>query len=234
MAQTKESQIRSYLINEIVNGKLSEGKRLPSETQLSIKFDCSRTTARNALRVLLSAGLIESSRGKQYVVSIRENSTGFLSPNRIYGTTRSTTELIDIKDIVIDKIWLTSTIFYKKMFDKENVHALRKRYFDGEKLIVEQYTFINKEFCQKIDVEAIKKSIFQYIDSLNVGVNHSNEFVIFSEEKAHQPKASKFGWGKPYPMIATTLENKETWVEFSIKWVDKTRFKFNSYHKIFK
>lgn len=54
-----ESQIRAA----ILSGKFRKGDRLPSETQLAKDFAASRSTIREALRALATAGLITTSPG---------------------------------------------------------------------------------------------------------------------------------------------------------------------------
>ena len=49
---------------QIVEGALTEGQRLPPEDDLTVQFGVARTTLREALRVLESQGLLEIRRGR--------------------------------------------------------------------------------------------------------------------------------------------------------------------------
>jgi len=64
----KAERIVEEVGNEIREGKLKEGGRLPSERELAEMFRVSRMTARNALQTLLSGGLIASYPGRGYFV----------------------------------------------------------------------------------------------------------------------------------------------------------------------
>ena len=59
----KYQRIASELQDEIKNGKLSAGQMLPTEEQLTQRFSASRQTIRQALSLLVDAGLITKQRG---------------------------------------------------------------------------------------------------------------------------------------------------------------------------
>lgn len=56
-------QVADRLRELVLSGELQPGERLPSETDLSTMFDVSRSTVREALRVLSSTDLITTRRG---------------------------------------------------------------------------------------------------------------------------------------------------------------------------
>lgn len=56
-------QVASQLRALILGGKLSPGERLPAEADLAAQFGVSRSTTREALRLLAAEGLVETRRG---------------------------------------------------------------------------------------------------------------------------------------------------------------------------
>lgn len=84
--QAAYRQVADQLRNQIVAGELSPGTRLPSESALSRMFGASRSTIREALRVLTSQDLITTTRGvtggsfvsSPDTASIAENLSGSL------------------------------------------------------------------------------------------------------------------------------------------------------------
>lgn len=56
-------QVADQLLGLIISGELTPGTRLPSEVDLASQFGVSRTTVREALRILATRNLIESRRG---------------------------------------------------------------------------------------------------------------------------------------------------------------------------
>jgi DNA-binding GntR family transcriptional regulator len=57
-------QIANELRRVIVDNRLEPGTKLPSETELVAKFDVARMTAREALRVLKTEGVVRSEQGR--------------------------------------------------------------------------------------------------------------------------------------------------------------------------
>jgi GntR family transcriptional repressor for pyruvate dehydrogenase complex len=57
------AQVASQLRSLIIQGDLRSGQRLPNESMLAQRFGVSRTTTREALRVLSSQGLVTTERG---------------------------------------------------------------------------------------------------------------------------------------------------------------------------
>lgn len=70
--QPKYRQVADALRREIDNGTYPPGSRLPSESELSTRFDASRNTVRSGLNLLVTQGLISSSQGLGYEVSKHE------------------------------------------------------------------------------------------------------------------------------------------------------------------
>lgn len=62
-ATTAYNRLAEAIRAQIVSGELSPGDRLPTEPELSSHYHVSRNTAREALRVLASQGLLATKRG---------------------------------------------------------------------------------------------------------------------------------------------------------------------------
>lgn len=70
--QPKYRQVADALRREIDSGAYGPGAKLPSESELSTRFDASRNTVRSGLSTLVSEGLITSSQGLGYEVRKHE------------------------------------------------------------------------------------------------------------------------------------------------------------------
>ena len=64
-------QIAAILRGEIERGVYAPGRPVPSETQLMQRFEVARLTARKAVRVLASEGLVEVVPGRGAYVAER-------------------------------------------------------------------------------------------------------------------------------------------------------------------
>ncbi|WP_198358440.1 GntR family transcriptional regulator [Streptomyces fildesensis] len=70
--QPKYRVVADALRREITDGKYESSPRLPSESELSARFDASRNTVRAGLNLLVTEGLISSSQGLGYEVRSHE------------------------------------------------------------------------------------------------------------------------------------------------------------------
>jgi GntR family transcriptional regulator len=70
--QPKYRQLADALRREIDDGIHPAGSRLPSESELSARFNASRNTVRNGLKLLVSEGLVTSSQGLGYEIPSHE------------------------------------------------------------------------------------------------------------------------------------------------------------------
>lgn len=64
---TVSSQIRRQLLDRITTGELAPGARMPSERDLSERFDVARTSVREAMQGLVSMGVVERRGNRSHV-----------------------------------------------------------------------------------------------------------------------------------------------------------------------
>lgn len=69
MKEPRYQKIKSFLLDEIEQGKLRPGDRVPSENRLARDFSVSRMTARRALHELADSGVLDRSQGAGSYVS---------------------------------------------------------------------------------------------------------------------------------------------------------------------
>lgn len=69
-SQSRASQIALRIQKDIEDGIYGVGTRLPTETQLMERFDSGRSTVREAMRMLVARGMVETRRGSgSYCIS---------------------------------------------------------------------------------------------------------------------------------------------------------------------
>jgi len=71
VADTMRSQVEDFILTRIDNGEWRLGEKIPSERELSIRLDVSRTTVRNAVQALTERGLFERHIGQGTFVRSR-------------------------------------------------------------------------------------------------------------------------------------------------------------------
>jgi GntR family transcriptional repressor for pyruvate dehydrogenase complex len=65
--ETVSSQIRNQLLERITTGELAPGAKMPSERDLSERFEVARTSVREAMQGLLSMRVVERRGNRSYV-----------------------------------------------------------------------------------------------------------------------------------------------------------------------
>jgi len=87
-------KIYEYIINQIKQGHLIEGDRVPSEKDLAEEFDVSRITSKKALDLLAQNRFIERIRGKGSFVAIQQQEKKNQPSNVTQNSTLSSSKLI--------------------------------------------------------------------------------------------------------------------------------------------
>jgi len=77
ISRTRAGDIADTLRDQILSGELVAGAKLPSEHELTLAYDVSRSVVREALQQLQASGLVESFQGRgTFVLTLPEQSPG--------------------------------------------------------------------------------------------------------------------------------------------------------------
>ena len=90
-------RIADRLAEMIVHGRFAPGDKLPSEPELSADLDVSRTTLREALRILSTRGLVEVRRGVGTFVTESRNIHADYDVLKIQNTNVNTKDLYEMR-----------------------------------------------------------------------------------------------------------------------------------------
>ena len=72
---TKTSTVENFIVQEIKNGNISVGSKIPSRSALAKRFKCSRTVVEHAVDILKNAGYLNGERGSgTYVINTHAQS----------------------------------------------------------------------------------------------------------------------------------------------------------------
>ena len=83
-------KIAEVLRQRVLSGHWKTGERLPTVNQLMAEFEVARVTIREAVKILVSEGLLEPKRGRGTVV------LEHTSPTRPLNVVTSLSELVDL------------------------------------------------------------------------------------------------------------------------------------------
>ncbi|MFO8068810.1 MAG: trehalose operon repressor [Alkalibacterium sp.] len=168
--------------SDILNQQYKAGELLPSENELSKKYNVSRETIRKALTLLLESGYIQKKQGKgSIVLDIKRFDfpiSGLTSYKELQDAQNINSETLLIKN---QKETIPEHIAAFLNVSKETeVHALiRARKVDGEIVILDKDYLLTSVIPTLPDKEA-KKSLYNYIEKemgLIIGYARK-EFVV--------------------------------------------------------
>ena len=173
MRENKFIAIYNEIADDIKSGLIKAKTKLPSENELSIKYETSRETIRKALTLLSQNGLIQKVKGKGSIV-LDVNKFNFpisglvsfkeLSQNMGKRTSTAVREfgLIQPDEIIKNQLNVSSKDEVWKVF--------RTRKIDDENIILDKDYFLRK-YVPFLTSEICENSIYEYLEkelSLNI------------------------------------------------------------------
>ena len=181
-------KIADEIYVEIMNGKYSESKKLPTEEELIAKYKVSRTTIRKSIGILVNKGYVYQVQGSG--IFIRESAQkDYVSLENLKGLTRDfpnskiDSEIIDIKVIAADKE------LSRKMECKvgTSIYFIKRlRCVNNEKFAIE-YSYFNKDIIPYLSEEIAKKSIYSYIiDDLKLSIGFADKIIYADKLKENE------------------------------------------------
>lgn len=162
MAVLKYQTVLSYLKEQIQRGNYGVGDFLPSENELCVQFNITRTTARKALDELLKEGFIEKMHGKGSRVTERRKSLGLLS---VKGFSEAVGENVNAEFLQrpVSTKWSDEIRHPLREEDKKSdcLFFERLRFVGNSPVMIEKNWFPPTELPRFPDTEFIEGSFFK-------------------------------------------------------------------------
>ena len=175
------SKIADLLKEKIINKEFNVGDKLPNENDLSKELNVSRTTLREAIRILVAQNLVEIRRGKG--TFIINNNLDFYNLNQLNNSTSDLRDLFEIR-LMIEPM----AVYYatNRASDEEIVEIINFGKKVEEKILQnkdrskEEQDFHNA--IAKASHNSFIKNLMPIINkSINKGVVLSKEFKKINE-----------------------------------------------------
>ncbi len=222
MSLTIKQSIKKYVLLKINSEQWSLGYIIPSETALSLKFNCSRITIRSSLQTFVSAGILHPIKGIGYEVISRPEMF-FDSITHIYNIDKTKIEEIDKESFGEILDWFQENVSSEFIGNNIEVGKYWKKYFYTQgKLRVAQVSIINQNICWGIDDSKMHKSLTKALSSNGITPTRVDRKVFFSS----CPFLSKYFKELGFPHESALLEisrlsNEEGWIEISVRVISK-------------
>lgn len=174
-------QIENYILDKIKNHEYVEGDSIPTEKEFCKMFDTSRATVNKALNHLVINGVIYRTPGRGSFVRMHSFETqikklmGFNEQMALMNVD-SSTRILSYSQISASRKEKAKEIF--GLNDNDFVHYIERiRCVNDEPIAVECIS-LSPRVIEKIDINDIKLSLYDFIeDTLNLKIG-SSTFVI--------------------------------------------------------
>ena len=161
---------------KIESNKLKVGENISSESQLQMKYKCSRDTVRKATSLLEQNNYIEKSRGRQATVKLRNKYTFPTSKIESF-------KELNIRNGLKAK---TKVVFLEYGYKEENdfsshfdncVKVVRLRSMDGEKNVLD-IDYLDGDLIPGLTKKICENSIYEFIETkLGVEIGYAKKIV---------------------------------------------------------
>ncbi len=168
------------LEKKIHEGRYTENELLPSENQLTVLYQTSRATVRQALKILEENGIIQRRHGFGSIVIPRERLmfpiSGLTSFKELKDSLNfsSTTEILIFEKITVDKE-LSELSFFEE--GTQAFHILRRRNIDEQFVILDR-DYILASTAPNMTREKVKSSLYSYLeDQVNLDISYAQKEI---------------------------------------------------------
>lgn len=223
-------QVKNYLIRKIEQHDYNEGDKLPSERELSDKFQVSRMTARNALLELVKEGYVYRDGARGTIVSPKKVKRNFLSAAgfsehlRESGVCDSRSELIEFGLVEADA-WLSSHLNIS--LGTECFRLVRLRTGNGQPMAVDE-AYIPMQIAPGLtDHDFSRESLWEVLESAGhrpTRTKASVEIVHFDERETELMKLPAEDTG--FKVIYQNYDQDDLLMEYTITYYRGDMFLF--------
>ncbi|MGX4601036.1 GntR family transcriptional regulator [Faecalimicrobium sp. JNUCC 81] len=165
MKEPMYKNIENYVMNLIESGQLQEGDLIPSEKQLTEKFNVTRMTVRSALNNLVNGGYIARRRG---IGSIVLGNNIYDNISTISGFTREMeSKGYKVSNIVLDLNIVQADETLKKKLNLEendNVWEIKRVRIADDERVSYMVTYMPVKLFPNLSKERCNGSLYKYVE----------------------------------------------------------------------
>lgn len=215
---TLYQRIIDGIMEDINNGHLKSGDKIPSEAELMHIYDVSRVTVRRAIAELTENNILEAKRGKGTYVSrapmrkVIAESSSFTETCRKNGKHASSKVL----QVAIERPDRKSMKILNLKPDDKVVFVKRVRYADGFPVLIE-YNYLKPKFISLIQYDLENHSLCDILHKdFNIGPMDADLTIQIS--KATEEEARELNMKQGGPVLLVEELNYESNTKEIIHW----------------
>ncbi len=147
-------QVYESLKNEILEGELKQGERLPPEESLAKKFNISRVTLRKSIAMLIDEGLVFPQQGVGTFVSKVNISADYTKLSSLSDEVRAQGQEPGAQVLSIDEVDYDAEIHKSLGLEKTKKVICVKRIRTADNLpVAVQYSYFSKDIFQEFEIK---------------------------------------------------------------------------------
>jgi len=223
-------QVMDSIIAKIEDGVLREEMKLPSERELCLSYDVSRTTVRQAISELERDGYVETYKGRgTYVTTKRFNQ----DMSSLYGYTESMKQLgktISTKLVDFDRVKCNERIAHKMQCAEgtDILYFTRVRYADKEPMMVVTTHLLSERFPDFDSKRLVNESLYAMLtDVYNVVFTGARETLRSVRVRNDMTELLQVEKNAPCMRIDRYTYEKDTIFEYAVGIARGDKFEYN-------
>jgi len=222
MAKTLFDGIYRTLLEEIRSEQYPVGTLLPSESELTRRFCCSRTTVRKALALLASNGYTQSLVGKGVRVIWQPSQEGAFAPGSLESVNefaRRIGKSVRTKAIAYERVVCDEALSERTQFDvgDELLYVSLVRYFDDKPALLDDHYFLSSQ-VPGLTKEVAEHSIFKYLEDVLHARIAVSKRTITVEKASKSDKAALEVRGTVFLACTYSLTYNSDGIMFEYVW----------------
>jgi GntR family transcriptional regulator len=201
MPDSRHARIAAELRGKIVSGALGPGTAVPSEADLSNQFAVSRGTVRQALAALRSEGLISGGRGRRPVVTRPTLSQSFDQMVSFSAWARRSGRVPGARTLELARRPCPDAVATAlELAPGTPVYQYRRvRLLDGEPVMVEDCSFIERIGRLLLDFDLDAGSVYDQLDARGIELAEAEQEI--SSAAASSELAALLGIARRVPVL---------------------------------
>ena len=224
-------EIRDDILNDLRNGTYEIGCLIPKETELAIKYDVSRPTVRQAIKLLVNEGYLYRIAGKGTFVKNNKISQEFTHIIKSFNDEMINKGMIPSTNVVSLETIIPSQEIKNLLQLKKNSKAIklsRLRFANDEALVFLNTYLPYENFESLLNLDFSKTSLYYELDLLGFKINKVSRNLEIKKSDYLSASLLNMHEGDPLYFFKTLGYHDNTIIEYSEAWYNglKNSFKF--------
>lgn len=224
-------EIRDDILNDLKNGTYDIGCLIPKETELAAKYDVSRPTVRQAIKLLVNDGYLYRIAGKGTFVKNNKISQEFTHIIKSFNDEMINKGMIPSTNVVSLEAIIPSSEIKNLLQLKNNskiIKLSRLRFANNEPLVFLNTYIPYENFELLLNLDFSNTSLYYELDSLGYKINKVSRNLEIKKSNYLLASLLNMDEGDPVYFFKTLGYHYNSIIEYSEAWYNglKNSFKF--------